>query len=42
VLERDKAHRQHSNSVHDVTQLKVHVDYLQVALQLAEEEVAEA
>jgi hypothetical protein len=38
----DEACWQHSNFVHEVTQLKVHVDYLQAALEVVEEEVAEA
>ena len=42
VLERDEAHRLHSSFVHEVAQLKAHVDYLQVALQVAEEEVTKA
>ena len=32
VLESDEAHRLHSNSIRVVTQLKILVDYLQVAL----------
>ena len=40
--ERDKARQLHSNSVREVAQLKACVDYLQVALQVAEQEVAEA
>jgi hypothetical protein len=42
VLERDEAHRLHSNSVREVTELKACVDYLQAALQVIEEEVVEA
>ena len=41
MLERDKARRQHSNSAHEVVQLKARLDYLQVALLLVEEEVTE-
>ena len=32
VLERDEARRLHSNSIHEVTQLKVCMDYLQAVL----------
>ena len=42
MLKRDEAHRQHSKFICEVTQLKVHVDYLQAALLVVEEEVAEA
>ena len=42
MLERDETCQLHSNSTHVVVQLKAHVDYLQVALFMAEEEVIEA
>ena len=42
MLERDEARRLHSDSARMVVQLKAHVDYLQVAFQVAEEEVTEA
>ena len=42
MLERDEAHRLHSNSIREVVRLKARVDYLQVTLQVAKEEVAEA
>jgi hypothetical protein len=39
VLERDEARRLHSNSIPEVAQLKVRMEYLQGALQVAVEEV---
>jgi hypothetical protein len=42
MLERDEARRLHSSFVHEVAQLKAHVDYLQAALQVAKEAVVEA
>ena len=42
MLERDEARRLHSSSFYEVAQLKAHVDYLQVALQVVEEEVTKA
>ena len=41
VLKRDEDRRLHSSSIREVAQLKAHVDYLLVALQVAEEEVTE-
>ena len=40
--ERDKARQLHSNSVREVAQLKACVDYLQVSLLVAGEEVTKA
>ena len=42
MLERDEAPWLHSNSVCEVAQLKAHVDYLQAALQVVDEEITEA
>ena len=42
MLERDEAHRLHSNSTREVVQLKAGVEGLQVALSVMEEEVVEA
>ena len=42
MLEKDEAHRLHSNSACEVVQLRAHLDYLPAAPLVEEEEVAKA